>query len=245
MSDHDVFLRYLEIQGDTDLLTKTELLEAVRGSGGRISERTLSYYTTQGLIPRAVRIGSRAGAYPKVVAELLRWVIRARDRGVSVDAIRELLPVWQHIVSACRHQHVDLAELQYIARERVRIPEANFEIPWLLDEAFRSFCPQCATDVTWVLKNGEQRTRGDEFKVGFILAELDEAQGVGRPVAWMQLVLPGLGMPDEDDPGTVILGIPNTVPLHRAEQRVVLSDRRPHHHEAVAPDGREEASTHG
>ncbi len=92
MGDQAQFLDYMELQGTNDMVTKTELLEEVRTHGRSISDRTLTYYTSQGLIPGAVRVGSRAGAYPRVVVELLCWIVGARDRGLSVDALRELLP---------------------------------------------------------------------------------------------------------------------------------------------------------
>jgi hypothetical protein len=57
-------MAFLELQGSTEMVTKSELMERVRLLGSPISDRNLSYYGSIGLIPPAVRIGARGGAYP-------------------------------------------------------------------------------------------------------------------------------------------------------------------------------------
>src|SRR5438552_3947751 len=55
------FLEYLELQKEPDMVTKSDLIEQVRHRGGRISDRLLSYYASEVLIPNAARVGSRRG----------------------------------------------------------------------------------------------------------------------------------------------------------------------------------------
>lgn len=86
---------YLEMQTSPAFVTKTELFRALRGMGLSISDRNLTYYTSLGLVPPAVRIGGRAGAYPELVVEQLGWVVRARARGQSLDSLKELLVLWR------------------------------------------------------------------------------------------------------------------------------------------------------
>lgn len=64
MNDEAEFIEYMQIQGSTDLVTKTELITLMRDRGLSVSERTLTFYVTKGIIPKAARIGSRTGVYP-------------------------------------------------------------------------------------------------------------------------------------------------------------------------------------
>lgn len=214
MTDAD-FIEYLQVQGSPEMVTKTELIEGVRARGETISDRTLTYYTSQGLIPRAVRVGSRSGAYPKIVQELVVWLVRCRKRDLSLEALRELVPLWRHLMKSRTEGVFDLGEIQYLARAHIGTNEANSEVPWVINEVLRSLCFVCAGEIRWILKDGTERIQSadEEMAISFILAELDEERQVGRPLAWTQLVLPGFGEVLEEGPSTIILGIPNNVQL--------------------------------
>lgn len=239
MSDTE-FLEYLQIQGSPDMLTKTELVEGVRARGETISDRTLTYYTSQGLIPKAVRVGSRSGAYPKIVQELVAWLVRARKRDVSLETLRELLPLWRHLIKCRTEGRFDLGEIQYLARARVTTTEASAQVPWVLNEVLHGLCRHCVQELVWVLKDGTEHIQSPtaEFSVGFILAELDDQRLVGRPVAWTQLVLPGLAEMPRENPRTIILGIPNNVELDLGDYADDCS------HESPAASDRKAAITH-
>ena len=57
------FLEYLQLQGsDPELVTKSELISAVRQRGYSVGDRQLTFYISEGLVPKSVRVGSRAGA---------------------------------------------------------------------------------------------------------------------------------------------------------------------------------------
>lgn len=47
------FMEYLELQDGSDLVTKSELVSAVREAGFKLSDRQLTFYTSEGLIPLA------------------------------------------------------------------------------------------------------------------------------------------------------------------------------------------------
>ncbi len=199
----------MELQGSTDLMTKTELMEAIRDRGLSISDRTITYYMSERVLPKAVRVGSRAGAYPKIVVDLLGWVLRARERDLAVESIRELLPVWEFLVRSRRSGEVALTELEYIARERVTSPEANYAVPWLVRQTMG--CSQCAGHVEWILKDNSRIEHADGMTVTFHLAELDEHDPtVAHRIDWIQLPLPGFA-PDITASDAVILGVPNGV----------------------------------
>jgi DNA-binding transcriptional MerR regulator len=201
----------MELQGSTDLVTKTELLDAVRAHGLSISDRTLTYYMTEQIMPKAVRVGTRGGAYPRVVIELLRWVVRAREMGTPVDAVRELVPLWEFLVRSRRVGEILLSELEYLAREWVVSSEANHAVPWLVKETVGNLCPRCAPNVAWVLKDGTRVAQSDGLFVTFHLAEVDEHNpSIARRIEWTQLTLPGFA-PELDAPDAVILGVPNGV----------------------------------
>jgi DNA-binding transcriptional MerR regulator len=215
MADPGDALEYFDLQGSTEMVTKTELMQYIRDCGEQISGRNVTYYSSVGLIPSAVRIGSRGGAYPKIVCELLRWIVRSRGHGLSIEAIKELVPLWQLLACGRRNGCIDLAEVEYIARERVTLPEANRAVPLLVTDMVNDLCGLCRQKTLWVLKDGNTvvSTDHDPLTLGFVLAELDPINGWGREVAWTQLRLPGIADLNADDPKTIILGIPNGVPL--------------------------------
>jgi DNA-binding transcriptional MerR regulator len=208
-------LEYFDLQGSTEMVTKTELTQYIRDCGEQISDRNITYYSSVGLIPSAVRIGSRGGAYPKIVCELLRWIIRSRGYGLSIEAIKELMPLWELLVRGRRNGCVDLAEMEYVARERVTRQEANRVVPLLFGDLITDLCGCCRPKMLWVLKDGSTvlSTEQDPLTLSFVLAELDPVTGQGREVAWTQLRLPGIADIDADDPRTIVLGIPNGVRL--------------------------------
>ena len=205
-------IELLGIQSSTDLVTKADILRSVRASGRSISDRTLTYYSTQGLLPKALRIGARSGAYPKIVEELVCWVIDARERDLPMEAIKELLPLWRYLARAQRSNQFDVAEIEYIARQHIKREDANRDVPWLIGAMTHSvnFCTECQGDVSWVLKDGNVRqlNSSEEFRLGFVLTEFDPDMNEARVVGWTQLVLPGFSLPAEDDPATIWLGAP-------------------------------------
>jgi DNA-binding transcriptional MerR regulator len=224
--DHQLdALELLELQGSTDLITKAELKQYVRRQGGQISDRNIAYYSSIGLIPPAVRIGARGGAYPRIVGELLSWVVRSRDGGLSIEAIKELIPLWRLLIHGRKSGCVDLAELEYVARSNVTLAEANRAVPLLISHLINAVCDDCRSKISWLLKDGSTFTSADSdaLTLSFVLAELDPDTGDGRQVLWTQLKLPGIGGPDTEDPTTIVLGIPNGVWLRPHEQASVHS----------------------
>ena len=200
-------------QRSSDMLTKTELLEAVRTGGGQISDRTLTYYHSKHVVPAAIRIGSRGAAYPSALVEWVLLVLRARHRKVSVESLRQLRPLYLKLLDCRRRATFELAEIQRVARDEVELQEANTQVPWLLTEILERACSCCYPELLWVFKDGSEIFQGvnDQLDIQFLLAEFDESSNVGRPVAWTQLRLPGIGQSGADSHTTLVLGIPNGV----------------------------------
>jgi DNA-binding transcriptional MerR regulator len=206
------FLEYLQLQGsDPKLVTKSELLSEVRQRGYSVGDRQLTFYISEGLIPKSVRVGSRAGAYPSIVVDLLEWVLRAKEGGLSVEAIRELLPVWKYLVRARKDGRIDLSELEYIARQRVTTIEGSYAVPAVLADVLYDLCRECRAKLILVLKDGTERKAGDKsLTVGFAIARrADEESGETKPkwVARTRISLARDSTDAADDPTTVILGL--------------------------------------
>lgn len=212
MNEGDDFMELMELQGTLDLVSKSELLDEVRRHGATISDRQLTSLVTEGLVPKSARIGTRGGAYPRIVVHLLTFITRARARGMSVQAVRELLPVWRYLRRAVRDKEVSLAELEYVARQSVTLPEAVFNVPAMVQEALP--CPFCSRDeldkVKFVAKDGTP-IETQPLTLGFYIASQDEQTGEVRQRAAFRMALP-LG--DEgENPTSVVLGLPVGVPV--------------------------------
>ena len=220
------FLDYLHLQGsEPDLITKSELLGLVKKHGLGIGERQLAFYVSEGIIPKSVRVGSRAGAYPRVVGELLTWVARARDRGLSVDVIKELLPVWKFLVEARHASLLELGGLEYVARQFVRSREGAMAIPSVLAEVLHT-CDHCyghkdALNIAVVMKDGSKRRLDDpSTTLGFAIGQLvdvtdDTGEVVGKEARWTAHTRITLAQTEDptSDVSTVILGLRPNEPL--------------------------------
>ena len=212
------FLEYLQLDvGDEPrLVTKSELLTQVRKRGGSISDRQLTFYVSEGIVPKSVRVGSRAGAYPRAVVNLLVWILRAREQGLSVEAIKELLPVWKFVMRARRDQRLELAELEYVARQCVTTMEAVLFVPnVVMDVMMCSLCDHFISDIVVVSKDGSKHPLGAaDTTIGFTAIRAPAPDEDGEPMWWgyRRIVMPTATDPS-DDPTNVVLGIAPGVPV--------------------------------
>lgn len=206
-------LEYLELQGSMKMVNKSQLLERVRRRGVKISDRQLTSLISEGVIPKSVRIGSRTGAWPEIVGDLLSWVLGERDRGLSVEAIRELLPLWKFLMDSYRAGRVSLSEFEYIARQHVTNPEAVFAAPSLFYAC--APCPYHADSplkqVVYVDKAGTEYKSTDAVSVEFVFAQNPDDDTSARPLARTRITLPQAETHDEAT--TVVLGVPVGVPV--------------------------------
>jgi DNA-binding transcriptional MerR regulator len=204
------FLEYLEMQDSLDMVSKSDLLEKVREVGGRLTDRQLTTYISEVLVPKSARIGSRAGAFPRIVVDLLTWIDHSRQRGLSVEAIKELLPLWKFLQRSCRRGELDFSEFEYVARQFVRSSEAGFAVPTLFDQVLP--CPVHETNelraIKFTLKNGRViDPLSDEFvPLSFTLYDFDDNQGSYQLVAEARFAIP---LSVDDDAISIVLGIPN------------------------------------
>jgi DNA-binding transcriptional MerR regulator len=212
------FMELLELQGNLRMITKSELLERVRLKGYPISERRLTSLVSEGLLPKSARIGSRSGAYPAITEELLRFILKARGRGLSVQAIREVLPVWRFLKAACRDGRLSLLEFEYLARQHAQSEEAAWAMPAVLTDVLP--CPSCSADdlerIEFIDKQGNVMDHTPGVSIGFALA-LETEPGQAKVVSRTRVVLAvGCG----EDPQTVVVGAPNGVRVDFGETEI-------------------------
>jgi DNA-binding transcriptional MerR regulator len=208
------FLDYMELQGNLDMVTKSELLELVRKQGGRISDRQLTSYVSEGLVPKSARIGSRSGAYPRIVADLLAWIDQSRRSGLSVQAVKELIPLWRFLRRGAIKRNIDLSEFEYVARQFVTSQEAAFAIPVLFMQCVPCFLHETSdlAKIKFTTRDGRTVDASKEkvLPLSFRLGEQDPETGEIRRVARTCLALP-LAAAANDDEGCITIGIPNGV----------------------------------
>ncbi|WP_433591340.1 MerR family transcriptional regulator [Nocardia sp. CA-145437] len=203
------FLEYLQLQGSDQLVTKSELIAAVRKAGFSLTSRQLTFYaTTAKLIPHSVRVGSRAGAYPLIVVDLAKWILRARKIGVSIEALQELMPVWKCLIRARMAGQLDLCELEFVARQHVRSVEAAINVPRLFIDTLGQL-PERAVDIVDKNRNLKRSTHPDTT-IGFAIARRPKDEnGVEGDPEWFAATRITLALQRNysTDPATVILGL--------------------------------------
>ncbi|MGW4844875.1 MerR family transcriptional regulator [Nocardia brasiliensis] len=201
------FLEYLQLQGGDQLVTKSELITAVRNAGLSLTSRQLTFYaTTAGLVPHSVRVGSRAGAYPAIVVDLMTWILRFRRIGVSIEALRELLPVWKCLARARIEGQLDLYDLEIIARQHVESTEAAVNVPRLVIDTFGQL-PK--VDIEIVAKDRKSWRSTEPGTIGFAIARRPKNEdGAEGELEWFAATRLTLEFPRNysKDPTTIILG---------------------------------------
>jgi DNA-binding transcriptional MerR regulator len=221
------FLDYLQLQGGTpELITKSDLIAEVRAMGQPVGDRQLTFYASEGLVPKSVRVGSRAGVYPKIVVELLAWILRTRDMGVPLDSIKELVPVWKYLIKSRRECRLDLGELEYVARQHVSATEACLAIPQVVrDVMLLGLCQECGSKIKIIDKDGAETFMQDRTAtIGFAIARRLEDEEGSETVRWSaqtRITLAAASTEPRDDPTTVILGV---APNERLPERQPLAE---------------------
>lgn len=206
------------LQGNDDTTTPTEALAALRDLGLPMARRTIEFYQRQGLMPAALRVGSRGGVLPAIATDRLAIIAAARERGIAIEVIRELLLLWEFIVGCRGSQELDLAEFEVTVRSLGLSRETNLHVPWLVERSIAQLGQSLLSEFKWRLKDGTVavQTSDDGLTLGFAIGEIAPDTGEARIVAWTQLRLPGFdGELDLDDPSLVILGLPVGVQVRR------------------------------
>lgn len=208
------FMEFLELQDGTELVTKSELLSAVREAGFKLSDRQLTFYASEGLIPLSVRAGSRAGVYPAVVVELMTWLLYMRRIGVSIDALRELLPVWKLLKRSIKRKSIDLSEVELVAGQHVSSSAALSAVPAAVSFVLNMVCPHCCrNEIKLIDRAGNESPLSEATSIGFAIAapmdsedsdDLDHV-AVNKWVARTRISL-AWSLPSNADPTTVRLG---------------------------------------
>lgn len=202
------FLEFLDYLKEPELLTKSELLDHVRREGLRVSERQLVTYITEGIIPKSVRVGARAGVFPAAVAMMLEWVVRTRDRGVTVEGVKELVPLWKYAARANRRHEFDFGEFELMARATLSLPDAMYAAPSVIYSTL--YCPHCLDGMKFTLKDGSvvEHTSEHPVSMGFQIADIDHNAEPEKVYRWDvgRMTLP-VKM-NTDDTNLIVMGVP-------------------------------------
>lgn len=209
MAEDIEFVEYLKLQDSLDMCSKTELLEDLRRAGARVSPRQLTTYVTEGLVPKSARVGSRSGVYPRVILDLVYWIEQSRRRGLSIEAIKQLVPLWRFVRAGLKRREIDLGEFEAQAQEVVSLEEAAFAVPSLFVACLP--CPihdmdgqEALLETKFVLKDGTRAKHSakEPMTLGFTITD---AQDNHCRLASTRIAIP---LADEHDaPSTVSLTV--------------------------------------
>lgn len=200
-TDNDSVLEYLRLQRRDPhaFVTRSELIAEVREAGYQLSARQLTYYTSVGLVPHSMRIGTHTGVYPAVVMQLVMWILRARDTGVSIEALRELRPVWKFLVQARVDRELNIERLEYVAGQHITSTEARVNLAGTVADVMGQ---RPHDDIDIVYKDRTRVTLGGDQAaiIGFATVTADSEEP-----GWFTCVTIGGHHDPATDPTIVIL----------------------------------------
>jgi len=184
-------LELLKLQDSAELLTLREVQEELREQGVPISPRKLTYYVTEGVVPKSLRIGARAGAYPRKIVDLLAFVSWAKDAGFSLEAIKKLRPRWMYMEHVHLTKTLDLRRLQEFA-SNIGTEQDRLLFTAIVDFALRN-CPDCQDRLVGIneiiRKDGRKEQINHEEGVELPFGRLGEDGNV-KPFRILQLKYP-------------------------------------------------------
>ncbi len=112
-----------------------------------------------------------------MVTDQLWFVSRQRRRGMSVSALRQLLPLWRFMKRSVKNKLVSLNELEEVAANTLTSEEAMYAAPGVVQQSVP--CPRCKkrqySGLKFEMKDGSVRSvgSGDDVSIGFVLAIRD------------------------------------------------------------------------
>jgi len=109
--------------------------EAARASG--VSAKMIRYYESIGLIPAAARSAAGYRHYGARELQILRFVRRARDLGVPVAVIEELLALWSD-------QHRHSSDVKRLALDHVATLERKIAEMQAMADTLRHLAAACS-----------------------------------------------------------------------------------------------------
>jgi len=92
----------------------------------KVSAKTIRYYESISLIPKAARGENGYRDYSRTDVEMLRFIKRSRNLGFSVDAVANLLDLWRDKkrasadVKAVALKHIEEVEKRIVELESIR-----------------------------------------------------------------------------------------------------------------------------
>lgn len=111
--------------------------EAARRSG--VSAKMVRYYEGIGLIAPASRTGSGYRSYTPADVHVLQFIRRARDFGMPIDRVKQLLALWGDDHRASRD--VKALALRHVAELRAKVAELG-----AMADALQDLADQCDGD---------------------------------------------------------------------------------------------------
>ena len=133
--------------------------EAARKSG--VSAKMIRYYESIGLIPPAARTEARYRVYAESDVHRLRFIRRARDRGFSLERIRQLLGLWSDRTRPnAGVRRIALAHVAEVEAEIRRLRELADLLKDLAERCAQGDRPDCPILADLEGRAGEPEGRG-------------------------------------------------------------------------------------
>ena len=125
-----------------------------------VSAATVRYYESIGLLPPPARTESGYRDYAEADAARLAFVVRARNIGLALEQIAEVLPVWDGVNCAATHEQM----VQLVVSKRAETVHRIAEMQRFVDQLDLMVAelsaapppPVCRPDMSCCVPGGER-----------------------------------------------------------------------------------------
>lgn len=127
----NVLMDLFKIQGHMRTVDRADLRVYANRRGAHLTDRQITSLITEKVFPASAQFGGKGGVWPEICVELLAFIGVQRRANTSIDALRQLVPLWVYFERCRRADALDLDELQEMCKG-ITEPRAGMMLGWMI-----------------------------------------------------------------------------------------------------------------